>query len=450
MKSTEFHENEQIIKNLREEGNPGPTDLSADNEAQQKELSDDRLDYLFFLLLFVSIPFIPFFQISVAGFEVTLSVIVILMYMLFKSIELLKYHDRTIIRYEITFMFLLLLVWSQISIFWAEDPHLAFRIVLKCSFFFIFTVFLVNFFSLSIQSMLKRLFTLPFLMVIPVLIGFAEYRSGTHAFYSFVYGDHVFGDKNTVGFMCATALPALVVLIASRKLILKLICFTAFVPLGLATYLTYSRGAVMEGILIIMLCSFSYLFLSRGIKGILHFAVLTVLIFCIGLALFSSEGLNESKQMWEQRFQEEDPRATFFAAGYEIVSSNPWTGVGIGNFGNAFLRTNIAVSAESKLYYPHNSFLAMLTELGLPGLILFAIIAVWPLSLFIRSIGRVVRSGDSAVIEGFSIGLGLSVLIITSILTIDFIYFPYYWIIYSISSCIGLVINDESTLTCRI
>ncbi len=449
MKLKKVCRDEQMTGNLREEGNSVSAALSANKEAQQAELRDNRLDYLFFLLLFASIPSIPFFQISIGGFEVTLSVIVILGYMLFKSIELLKYHDRTNIRYAITLVFVLLLVWSQISIFWAEDPHLAFRIVLKCSFFFIFTVFLVNFFSLSMQSIPKRLFTLPFLMVIPVLIGFAEYRSGTHAFYSFVYGDDVFGDKNTVGFMCTTALPALVVLIASRKLMLKLIGFIAFVPLGLATYLTYSRGAVMEGILIIMLCSFSYLILSRGMKGIIHFAVLAVLVLCIGLALFSSEGLTESKQMWEQRFQEGDPRGMFFAAGYEIVSMNPWTGVGIGNFGNAFLRTNIAVSSESKLYYPHNSFLAMLTELGFPGLVLFAIVTMWPLSLFIRAIGKVVRCGNSAVIEGFSIGLGLSVLIITSILTIDFIYFPYYWIIYSISSCIGLVINDESTLACR-
>jgi O-antigen ligase len=448
LKLTKSRRNEQIVGNLPEEESVH-TYLSASKQARQKELCDNRLDHLFFLLLFVSIPSIPFFQISVAGFEVTISVIIIMVYMLLKSIELLKFHDRMSIRYEITFIFLLLLVWSQISIFWSEDPHLAFRIVLKCSFFFMFTIFIVNFFSLSLQSMLKRLFWLPFLMILPVLIGFSEYRSGTHAFYSFVYGDHVFGDKNTVGFMCTTALPALAVLIASRKWITKVIGLIALVVLGLATYLTYSRGAVIQGTVIIMLCSFTYLFLTRGIKGIFHSVVLAFSVLCIGFVLFSSEGLNESREMWEKRFQEGDPRATFFAAGYEIVSKNPWTGVGIGNFGNAFLRTNTAASAESKLYYPHNSFLAMLTELGLPGLILFAVICVWPFSLFIRVTGKALRCRNAAAVQGFSIGLGMSVLIITSILTIDFIYFPYYWIIYSITSCIGLVIDEELTLSCN-
>ena len=165
----------------------------------------------------------------------------------------------------------------------------------------------------------------------------------------------------------------------------------AAVAIGVALYLTYSRGAWLLGIPIaLLIVGWAYRrrlrwWMIAGGTAVLLLAMVSILI---------GRDAPASAQI----------RAVVWQSTLEIIADHPWIGAGLDGFRFVYPRyMRAAAWTEPLLYHPHNMWLDAAVRLGIPGLVLFG-------ALIAGSLSRVARLGKrpSPLQKAVSIGLQAS------------------------------------------
>jgi O-antigen ligase len=78
-----------------------------------------------------------------------------------------------------------------------------------------------------------------------------------------------------------------------------------------------------------------------------------------------------------------DARVEAWSDTLHVIAAYPWTGCGLGAYERGMYRFKNAVPTRT-LDYAHNDYLQMAAELGIPGILLLAALAVWVLSRTLR------------------------------------------------------------------
>ncbi|MCE9614305.1 MAG: DUF4838 domain-containing protein [Lentisphaerae bacterium] len=158
-----------------------------------------------------------------------------------------------------------------------------------------------------------------------------------------------------------------------------LLLATALAIQCVALMQTGSRGATLCGMagLAVLLSAFAA---GRNRLG----RALTLVATIALVAVVATAAMNGTYAMLAQRFghawgsapSAADPRLSIWAATLRLVGTFP-LGVGLGGFGDAFLRFQPAGFDSARVYHAHNDWLQSLAELGFPGfLLLLAAVAV--------------------------------------------------------------------------
>lgn len=186
----------------------------------------------------------------------------------------------------------------------------------------------------------------------------------------------------------------------------------AFCLLGV--FLTVSRGGIVALSVTlaaaIVLAGRWRLFVGLGVALI---AASTFLYFSVLASPEARERVSSATQ-GEARIQ--DGRTTIWAVGWRMTKANPIAGVGAGNFQHAskeyllqpgaLTRSDLILLDAPKV--AHNSYLGVLSELGIVGLGLFLMIIGFSLSSCLRAARNFKLGGDrgsEALARGFAIAL---------------------------------------------
>jgi len=168
--------------------------------------------------------------------------------------------------------------------------------------------------------------------------------------------------------------------------------------IAIAMMLTASRGGFV-GLLL------GGLFMLWTSKSKVKLMAITVGIMVVALFLVPSSTLQRITNPSASDKQSSDYRLQLWNAGWRMLTENPVTGVGVGNFGE-YLSSYGAGEAAS-FHVPHNTYLSIGAEMGFPGLLAFIAMmfaSLWNLSrlrkraraaedTYILNIGNAVQAG---------------------------------------------------------
>jgi len=170
----------------------------------------------------------------------------------------------------------------------------------------------------------------------------------------------------------------------------------AFIPLLIALFLTYSRGAWLLGLPAALLV----MGLARGGKWRWGALVLVVVIV---LALIPLAGTERLTGLFDFSAGTSFFRLKLWGGAWNMVKDHPWLGVGPDNFLYEYRTCYVLPSAwqELNLSHPHNIVLDTLTRLGLVGL---AAMGVFLVSLF-TGLLRLSRGDSTGADKALFIGL---------------------------------------------
>lgn len=212
----------------------------------------------------------------------------------------------------------------------------------------------------------------------------------------------IFGSPNNLALYLGRILPLLFAMLllgqtnGNRRWLYSLF----LIPMGLATLLTFSKGALILGLPV----AFLYIFWRwQQVNGrstwpwLILFGVLGVAAFVLALQIPQIAG------RIDPRSQTSFFRLHLWQASLNMVKEKPWFGVGLDNFLYAYRGRYILDAAwqEPNLNHPHNIFLDFATRLGILGLIT----GVW---LFWEAGKRLWRraEGETAVWRPVLVGFG--------------------------------------------
>ncbi len=171
----------------------------------------------------------------------------------------------------------------------------------------------------------------------------------------------------------------------------RLLCRLAVLPIGLALFATFSRGALMVGLPVTAL--YLGLVASQGQRGLRQLrralAATAAAAATIGVLLLPFARTARVLRTFDLR-----PGSTLFIrmrlweSAVAIVRDHPWRGVGLDNFLYLYSDRYVQRDAveERFLSHPHNLVLDWWTRLGIVGLGLFAALVVGNLHLGRRAL----------------------------------------------------------------
>jgi O-antigen ligase len=199
-------------------------------------------------------------------------------------------------------------------------------------------------------------------------------------------------NANDLGLMIALSIPMLVYLLASQKgWLVKALCWLQLVAGFTAILLTGSRGALVAGVMGLVMLPLTMSRLPRWHK-------FGSLVACAGLLacaayLVPSSSWNRIIELGSELSQGTlTNRTTLWTAGLEAFRDHAFLGVGSGAYGVTIVKTAnfsyITGSASSAV--AHNTFVSVLVELGVVGALLgFAFLAgLFYCGLRMRSLER--------------------------------------------------------------
>ncbi len=168
---------------------------------------------------------------------------------------------------------------------------------------------------------------------------------------------------------------------------------------AIAMMLTASRGGFV-GLLL------GGLFMLKSSKKKLKLTFITVGIMAVALFLVPSSTLQRITDPSASDKQSSDYRLQLWNAGWRMLTENPLTGVGVGNFGE-YLSSYGAAEAAS-FHVPHNTYLSIGAEMGFPGLLAFIAMlftSLWNLSKLRKKARAVEDTYVLSIATGVQAGL---------------------------------------------
>jgi len=283
-------------------------------------------------------------------------------------------------------------------------------------------------------------------MLIPLAIGFHGFFDQGSDIFQFIYSNpRLMGDRNGDGFMILTALPFAFAMAIGPAIgfwwrVAGLVCATAG---GYAIFLSLSKtNLVLSGLVIAIVIS-SRIVLSKANRLLLILNVALCIFVTLGVYTQLPDQVLHAQERFGERFGEEDHlRKAYLRGTWELTQRAPFWGVGAGNFGMKFGQTEAGRTTESSRS-PHNSFLGTLCELGFPGLIVFLGILFWPLFKLLFMFPSIARCNDPTVVNLYTSGAALSVVLVLSPTTVRMTDDFYYWIAF-LFTCLIVVALQRS------
>ena len=205
----------------------------------------------------------------------------------------------------------------------------------------------------------------------------------------------VTGNKNITAASILIKVPFCFFLYRNSKTNLSRILL--FFILFIATYnilLLSSRAMMLALIIILSLIIVYNLKTKNSVKNILKSVALDLSPFLLSLFIFSIIYSNDETFSLDQRMskintsdESTNQRLRFYMHGLKHTMSNPFIGVGLGNW----KVKSIDYDSENIIsyivpYHLHNDFLELGTELGILGMLIYILIFINPVSIIIRLI----------------------------------------------------------------
>ena len=319
---------------------------------------------------------------------------------------------------------LLFVAWAFISVSWAEDPNIASSSGMR----FLLNILLIPIVYTALSEP-KHVRWLANALVIgaaaAAAYGLSAVPSASEAADSVTAAGDLnrisgtIGDPNLlasvliVGIILALALA----LDAKRAPTSRILCVLAAVLCFTAVVATVSRGGVIAmGAALVAMILFAGKRRGRAILGATILAALAIGYF----AAFASD-----TQL--SRLETADGgsgRTDIWKVGWRMVEANPGHGVGAGNFSvssihylfvepGAVERSDFIVDTPA---VAHNSYLEVLAELGIPGILLFLLIIIVSIAAAVRAAQAFARCGEDGL-ELIARGVAVA---LCSILAADF------------------------------
>jgi putative inorganic carbon (hco3(-)) transporter len=234
----------------------------------------------------------------------------------------------------------------------------------------------------------------------------------------------MFGNPNEMALHFVMMTPLVVVLaIASRNILLRLLYFSMAVLFVSANMVTFSRGGFLG-----LIATAAVLTWKLGRKYRLNVSIASIVVG--GIMLIAAPG-NYGLRMLSIFIPGLDPvgssdqRWNLLERSLLVTARNPW-GIGIGNFPIVGIRN----------LHSHNSFTQVSAELGILGLIAYLIFMISPF----RKLGAIERTNlESKKLDWFyymSIGLQASIvgyLVSSFFASVAYNWFIYYLIAYAVA-----------------
>jgi len=162
-------------------------------------------------------------------------------------------------------------------------------------------------------------------------------------------------------------------------------------------YFNTERTGCLAAVALIYLAMFQYLLKSK-IKFFTAISIATILSLVI---IFTSPGFLSKLRLASSEVKNYSVavavpdnslalgsvglRLEFIKGSLRIMKKNPWFGTGVGSFATEYNRTGAALMPDRKeLWDPHNAFLMIGVQMGIVGLLLFALL----LLMLLRDIHR--------------------------------------------------------------
>jgi O-antigen ligase len=175
-------------------------------------------------------------------------------------------------------------------------------------------------------------------------------------------------NENDLGLMLALSLPiAIYLLMRNKSKGNGLLCGTHIGLCLTALFLSGSRGGMISTVVAMSLFVLLFSRLARWQR------TSVVALLAVGVMVGIALAPQDTKDRFLDTATQIDQgtmthRTVLWRAGLDVFRDHAWTGVGAGAYAPAIVR------AVDKLLVAHNSFLSILVELGVPGLLLFAVL----------------------------------------------------------------------------
>jgi O-antigen ligase len=412
-------------------------------------------EYAFYFLIFY-FPFQIALNPPIAGFDVATGRLMILILFTAMILKRIKYYSFGNLAYNwfkgdfLGFLLLILLFWSGVSIFWSENWFWGFRkwLVFASIFpiywiaLYVFNktnksdtvitrstvVIMLSSFFVAISAILQ--FSTQFFWKIdpvlhfwsriffPVFLGhnFGSAVLSHQSWFTGISGRMVmravgfFPDPHTLGFYIGLVFPIVLVFVSAKTMRIKKYAdiFSYFnlaiiFSLLITTFLTFSRSAYL-GLLISL-----FVFLIFGFKLLIFrkkilltsLIILTVLFFFMPRSPIS-ERFTSSFNTYESSNIE---RLSNWEEASHLIKKHPIIGVGIGNYSiNIAKLRNMDYINYRLPVYAHNTYLDILAEMGIVGLLLW--LGLFAYVIWIQIINLYKRANQTDVWAGiYAIGV---------------------------------------------
>jgi ubiquinone/menaquinone biosynthesis methyltransferase len=206
----------------------------------------------------------------------------------------------------------------------------------------------------------------------------------------------LYGSPNNLALFLERVVPLLIVLaLWGGHLWRRGLYALAFLPICAATFLTFSKGALLLGLPAALL----FLGLMRGRRALL-LAVATLAV--MGLALLPFLGTERFASAFDLEEGTAFFRLKLWQSSVNMLRDHPLTGVGLDNFLYAYRTRYVLPSAWGELNqsHPHNIVLDFWTRLGLGGVALLLWLCVTFFWAGLRRYRRLPDGDDRALILG--------------------------------------------------
>jgi O-antigen ligase len=239
--------------------------------------------------------------------------------------------------------------------------------------------------------------------------------------------------------MCVVWPLAGILLLGVKKLTRRLLLLTCFLAFSWAILVCGSRGAVV-GVLAAALVAWARNPRRLG-------AVVLFLLFIPGLIYVlpeASKARFESALHWEQD-KTARARIEFWRAGLRMFEDHPFLGVGPANFPPNYADKYARPGDDPGEWAPHSIYIQALSELGIPGTILFLLLVASCLRLNARTRKYLLEQGSGKP-TGFEyyLAMGLDMALVGFLVSGAFLtvlYYPHLWVLLGTSAGLNTAVT---------
>lgn len=201
------------------------------------------------------------------------------------------------------------------------------------------------------------------------------------------------GNPNIAGAFAVLLLPLFIVLNNKNDIKLKRWVIISIIALFVQSFLSYSRAAWTDTIIILLLWWSKMFTLKAVIKKIFIIVAILFVLFNVYTAL-----VPEFKKIFEERFHPRvvssidiTHRMGSYIVALNVLKENPMLGIGFYNYKNLY--RSLSVVGMENIKTPDNMFLRVLIDNGIIGLTAYILLLIW-VFIKIRDRSRDVEQPD--------------------------------------------------------